>query len=70
MPLHKSLSKLLTMQENYNTTQQQNENDLILPYNAKAGDVDPYAAMMLYQSKIHVFQRILNLEFRYSSVVG
>ena len=24
----------------------------MLPYNAKAGDVDPYAAMMLYQSKI------------------
>ena len=46
------MSRKQTMQENYNTTQQQNENDLILPYNAKAGDVDPYAAMMLYQSKI------------------
>ena len=46
------MSRKQTMEENNNTTQQQNENDLILPYNAKAGDVDPYAAMMLYQSKI------------------
>lgn len=35
-----------------NMTQQNSSDDLILPYNAKAGDVDPYAAMMLYQSKL------------------
>ena len=42
-----------TMQNIMNTTaQQSSSNDLVLPYNAKAGDVDPYAALMLYQSKL------------------
>eukprot|EP00944_MAST-04C_sp_MAST-4C-sp1_P013451 g13451.t1 len=36
----------------YNSYSNEDTNDLVLPYNAKAGDVDPYAAMMLYQSKI------------------
>ncbi len=48
---------LISLKQTYqnntnNATQQSSTDELILPYNAKAGDVDPYAAMLLYQSKL------------------